>query len=484
MLLSQKRRELVRLEDATGKRADVRVSDAIAIDRLDYYAYDERGADIEITKLPNLPMPRLDDLEKLSAAAPAPQVKAEEAERGGRRRRRTPGPAEASHMVMTGAFDDVLAEESGGIEEGELVAASSREDDESVEGEQGRRRRRRRRRGRRGRGGDAGGADQHAGRIERSPGLASHDSGSDATDRSPAGAEPDEPRAAMRVHEIAKDLGISSRDVIERCQSEEGMDVKNHFSRIAGELVNTVYGWFASVGRSQRRLPNVPPIAEASVRPEHDPLPEPSMEPDDADGPPELTTTGEQMGDGERRGKRRSRRRRRRGRGGQGRDEAGTRMSWSGAPVSDDGLPVESHERDSDSPSEGADEASSEDAMSASQASRRDGGGTSSQAGDPAKGADDAESSGRSRRRRGRRGRGGRGGKGGGRDGAAQPQPQARSPRGDHASPPPMTAPPASAAAPGASGAAASTKPRRTLYRNRSRVSKAARDAAAKLAKP
>ena len=59
------------LEVESGKKIDVRVSDSIAVDRVDYYAYDERNADIDISKLPSrssrpraivvLPAPEGDD---------------------------------------------------------------------------------------------------------------------------------------------------------------------------------------------------------------------------------------------------------------------------------------------------------------------------------------------------------------------------------------------------------------------------------------
>jgi len=51
-LLSNKRRRLSLLERRTGKHVDVRVSETIAIDRVTFYAYDDRGADIDVEKLP------------------------------------------------------------------------------------------------------------------------------------------------------------------------------------------------------------------------------------------------------------------------------------------------------------------------------------------------------------------------------------------------------------------------------------------------
>jgi ribonuclease E len=51
-LLSNKRRRLGQLERETSKHVDVRVSETIGVDRLTFYAYDERGADIDVEKLP------------------------------------------------------------------------------------------------------------------------------------------------------------------------------------------------------------------------------------------------------------------------------------------------------------------------------------------------------------------------------------------------------------------------------------------------
>ena len=56
-LLSNKRRRLSQLERETGKHVDVRVSETIGVDRLTFYAYDDRGADIDVEKLPALQAP-------------------------------------------------------------------------------------------------------------------------------------------------------------------------------------------------------------------------------------------------------------------------------------------------------------------------------------------------------------------------------------------------------------------------------------------
>jgi ribonuclease E len=56
-LLSRKRVFLTRLERATGKQIDVRVSETMASDHVSFYAYDERGADIDIARIPTTKPP-------------------------------------------------------------------------------------------------------------------------------------------------------------------------------------------------------------------------------------------------------------------------------------------------------------------------------------------------------------------------------------------------------------------------------------------
>lgn len=118
VLLSNKRRELVRIEDDYGKKIDVRVSDAIAADRVDFYAYDDRNADIDILRLPSLNPPSLDELEAaqlLPEPEPLVEELEEESQSRGRRRRRSGGPADATDIALS----DEFAEELRQLEESE-----------------------------------------------------------------------------------------------------------------------------------------------------------------------------------------------------------------------------------------------------------------------------------------------------------------------------------------------------------------------------
>lgn len=53
-LLSTRRKHLARIEKQFGKPLLVRLSDAIPLDRVTFYAYDEQGSDLEIDRLPKL----------------------------------------------------------------------------------------------------------------------------------------------------------------------------------------------------------------------------------------------------------------------------------------------------------------------------------------------------------------------------------------------------------------------------------------------
>jgi ribonuclease E len=68
-LLSHKRQLLGRIERHYGKHVDVRVSESLPVDRVSFYAYDEHGADIDLTNLPQPKKPK--DLVEIEAAVKA-----------------------------------------------------------------------------------------------------------------------------------------------------------------------------------------------------------------------------------------------------------------------------------------------------------------------------------------------------------------------------------------------------------------------------
>ncbi len=132
VLLNKKRKQLTELERRTGKTLEVRVSQTIPLDRVDFYAYDAQGADIALAEL------RIDlDAVKL------PESVAEE----------STASAEPTRAVDE-SIEPHLREAERMIAASGEAASAEREEERSEEQGGGRKHRRRRRRGGRGRGGD------------------------------------------------------------------------------------------------------------------------------------------------------------------------------------------------------------------------------------------------------------------------------------------------------------------------------------------
>jgi len=55
-------------------------------------------------------------------------------------------------------------------------------------------------------------------------------------------------KASLKVHQLAKELGITSKDIIARCQSEEIPDISTHLSPVSAGLAATIRDWFAGGG--------------------------------------------------------------------------------------------------------------------------------------------------------------------------------------------------------------------------------------------
>ena len=295
VLLSGRRRQLALLEREFGKRVDVRISEALGLDRVDLYAYDERNADVEIDRLPALPRP---NVEALPTVAPPPSDTADEEEddrggRRGRRRRRRSGPADAAAIALAGGFepDEIDDDETA---ESALAAAESAETDEDAgdEGGGGRRKRRRRRR-RRGKGGttETGAEADVAEVAETMPAKVS---------------VPVVGEGPVRVHVLAKTYGVTSRDIVERCAAE-GLDgVKAAMSSVGGETLATIRAWYEPVSTTTTETESTE--ADTASRATDAPSPGGAGDAGDAD----------ESGEG---GRKRRRRRRRRGKGGNSESE-------------------------------------------------------------------------------------------------------------------------------------------------------------------
>ena len=67
-------------------------------------------------------------------------------------------------------------------------------------------------------------------------------------------------KAITRVHILAKELGVKSKVIIDKCQAE-GLDVKNHMSTLSAGLAATIREWF-SVGEHRTTVENAAPVDE------------------------------------------------------------------------------------------------------------------------------------------------------------------------------------------------------------------------------
>ena len=237
-LLSGYRRRIDELERRSGGQIDIRISEQLGGDRFDIYAYDDRNADIDLTRLPILKTPTLEDLVEALPDLDEP-IDSESKEDGDggrrRRRRRKPVPADVVSIAMAGGFDiddeDEDEDDDASLNEDKSTSSSDAgEPGPEEDGEGGGKRRRRRRRGRRGRG-------------PRSDADAPEHNPSEASEATPA-SEP-EPALPVRVHVMAKDLGITSKEILTAVAEKfSDVELKNHMSSIPGEFVAAVRRFF------------------------------------------------------------------------------------------------------------------------------------------------------------------------------------------------------------------------------------------------
>ena len=252
-LLSGHRRRIDDLERRSGGRVDIRISEQIGSDRFDVYAYDDRNADIDISRLPLLKTPVLTDfVESLDDVGDEAEDDVATGNGNGngdgdgrrrRRRRRKPAPADVVSIAMAGGFD---IDDDDEDDDEETIAErlakpldtdTDADQDETSEGGGRKRRRRRRRRGRGNRSGEEGDGTT----SESTSGSTSESRETPA--EPPAPAEPESP---VRVHALAKELGITSKEILAAVVEKlESLELKNHMSSIPGEFVGTVRGFFA-----------------------------------------------------------------------------------------------------------------------------------------------------------------------------------------------------------------------------------------------
>jgi ribonuclease E len=206
-LMNDRRQTIAVLEERFQKSIAVRVSDTMPNDRVDLYAYDSQGADLETKRRGGRRLPTFDDFpesldeEELSLSKGGKKT--------GRRRRRRgkTAPADATAIALAGGFDiDEEETDSEGADGGDRVKT------EDGEKSGGRKRRRRR-----------GGRNRRRKSEQPDPALL-------------------EPR---RIYALAKELGVTSREILDRCAEVDTIEVKNHMSSVEGEAILTIRGWFA-----------------------------------------------------------------------------------------------------------------------------------------------------------------------------------------------------------------------------------------------
>lgn len=184
-LLSNKRTELNRYESSTNKRIVIRISEEIATDRIVFYAYDDRGVDIEHSSLKISAPPSLESIAR--SKTPIQTVDQDsEVGRGGGRRSSRRGRNKPPHA------------ESGAI---------SVSDD----------------------------PDHAPDDLEKtsSPKQKQKRAKHPENEVTPADS-------AMRVYQFARSIGKTSQEVIDLCKSKN-IEVHNHMSTIGRDVITRIH---------------------------------------------------------------------------------------------------------------------------------------------------------------------------------------------------------------------------------------------------
>jgi translation initiation factor IF-2 len=73
--------------------------------------------------------------------------------------------------------------------------------------------------------------------------------------------------AALRVHTLAKELGVSSKDIVAKCQAEDIPDITNHMSAVSVGLSHTIREWFsATEGEESTAVETAAPVDVEKAR--------------------------------------------------------------------------------------------------------------------------------------------------------------------------------------------------------------------------
>ena len=72
--------------------------------------------------------------------------------------------------------------------------------------------------------------------------------------------------SVKRVHQLAKELGVSSKDIVSKCQAEGIPDITNHMSAISVGLSVTVREWFGGGAGESTAVETAAPVDVAAAR--------------------------------------------------------------------------------------------------------------------------------------------------------------------------------------------------------------------------
>ncbi|MEE2908046.1 MAG: translation initiation factor IF-2 N-terminal domain-containing protein [Planctomycetota bacterium] len=199
VLLSTRRRHLNAIEERLGKNVDVRVSEAIALDRVDYYGYDRNGEDLALESLPGKDFPTIEEMEK---DAGEPETGTAKGRSRRRRRRRGGSPtADATTVALSGE----LAKE--------LEEIDREEEAEARQAVQERKTRR--------------------GRMKSTK----------------SESQPSSETKSVRLYVIAKKLGVTAKDILARfkdlpADDRGDLQIKSHMSMVSPEHAELIASWF------------------------------------------------------------------------------------------------------------------------------------------------------------------------------------------------------------------------------------------------